>query len=108
MLLRRSVAHSLFKIRRSFERFVTNGSSSTRMALARGSALLNKSIQQSSDNHFDFSQNDDNFKKLAKGFQPSTPSYRTLVPEDLQRVAKAHWDHMDVIRIEPYRNEAAA
>ena len=30
-----------------------------------------------------------------KDFSQRTPSYRTLIPENLQRVAKAHWDHMD-------------
>ena len=49
-----------------------------------------------SDNRFDFSQNDDNFDELAKGCQPNnTKVSNSWALTIYSKWAKAHREHMD-------------
>lgn len=71
-----------------------------RMALARGNTLLSKKRNYSaatSDNCFDFSQNDDDCKELAKGFQPKSTKLSNSQALNLYiaKWDKAHREHVD-------------
>ena len=71
-MLKRNISHLPFEICRFFKRFVDNVILLNQEWLKLGVALFCKKREYSattSDDRFHFSQNDDNFNELPKGFQ---------------------------------------